>query len=111
VEPADLGYGLSAFGATVSGESDLRGLLTFLDRIESTEKMVRIKELTIHGLRAGELPLPTKPESLDFEITISGLMLGSADGSTDTARVDSARAHNSALHSLSPAALVARADR
>lgn len=73
--PGAAGEGLQRVPIQVSGESDLEGLLTFLYLLESEGKLVRLDDLAIRGLRAGESPAPAAPEALDFDLSAAGLAL------------------------------------
>ncbi len=99
IEPQQVGVGLRTIGVSVSGESDLEGLLTLLHGLESTGKLLRVEALSVHGLRAGESPAPALPEALEFEFSVTALMLtplGSATPAADTSDRASPRAPSTA---------------
>lgn len=85
-DPTEAGDGLRAIGVTVSGASDLQGLLTFLYTLESGGKLVRVDGLSVRGLGPGEHPSPAAPEALDFELSATGFVLLPWAGQGEVAR-------------------------
>lgn len=97
VEPApsyDAGGGVRALPAGVTGETDLEGLLTFLQLIESGPKLVHVQELRLEaasapagggeaygGAAAFYTPAAAPPEVITFRFTAVAFTLAApADG-------------------------------
>jgi len=74
VPAQEAGVGLITLPLRVQGESDLQGLLTLLHSLESGEKLVRVDNLRIQGLRTA-LASGNGAEVLTFEFTAAGFML------------------------------------
>ena len=69
------GTGLVALPLDIEGETDLEGLMTFLRRVESGPRRVRIDDLRIDGLRAAAARPSDGSETLGFTLTARGYML------------------------------------
>ena len=95
VEPAaafDAGGGVRALPVAVTGETDLEGLLTFLQLIESGPKLVHVQELRLEAaggpapMAAYAAPTPfytpgnAQPEVITFRFTATAFTLASSKG-------------------------------
>ncbi len=84
LEPApaeEAGTGVIALPLRVQGETDLEGLLTLLHSLETGEKLVRVENLRIQGLRTTTARAVDDSEVLSFEFTAAGFMLAEAANS------------------------------
>ena len=63
---------LTPVAMSISGESDLEGLLTFLHSLESGEKLVHVDQLEIESSQRGEA---VGPEVLSFQLVARGFAL------------------------------------
>ena len=79
------GDGVTTVSLSVSGESDLEGLLTFLRSLESGAKLVHVDQLEIESVQpVGAAPGPAPggsaggPEVLSFQLTAKGFALAGA---------------------------------
>lgn len=84
VPAEEAGTGVIALPLRVRGETDLEGLLTLLHSLETGEKLVRVENLQIQGLRT-TAPRSDDSEALSFEFTAAGFMLAEAEAAEPSA--------------------------
>jgi hypothetical protein len=90
VEPlptSHAGHGVTALEVRLRAESDLEGLLSFLEALESGPKLLRLGPLQIRASGAGVPYITSGPEVLTLQLTVAGFSLGenlpvNADGRT-----------------------------